>query len=75
MRTHRSQPAAGRGPVDVRAWRCGRLVDAGFTRELAEQVAADPAFDLHALLQLVDRGCPPSLAVRILAPLPQQVAP
>ena len=25
--------------------------------------------DLHALLELVDRGCPPRLAVRILAPI------
>jgi hypothetical protein len=25
--------------------------------------------DLHALLELVDRGCPPALAARILAPL------
>jgi hypothetical protein len=35
---------------------------------LAQWVAADPRFDLHALLELVDRGCPPPLAVRILAP-------
>jgi hypothetical protein len=27
--------------------------------------------DLHQLLELVDRGCPPELAVRILAPLDQ----
>jgi hypothetical protein len=32
-------------------------------------VAANPAYDLHRLLSLVDRGCPPRLAVRILAPL------
>jgi hypothetical protein len=25
--------------------------------------------DLHELLKLVDRGCPPHLAARILAPL------
>lgn len=72
MTTHRPQAAHGRrgGPVDVRAWRRCRLVDAGFEPELAELVASDPRFDLHALLQLVDRGCPPPLAVRILAPLP-----
>jgi hypothetical protein len=31
----------------------------------------DFSFDLHALLELVDRGCAPDLAVRILAPLDQ----
>jgi hypothetical protein len=25
--------------------------------------------DLHELLKLIDRGCPPDLAARILAPL------
>jgi hypothetical protein len=25
--------------------------------------------DVHALLELVDRGCPPVLAARIMAPL------
>ena len=27
-------------------------------------------YDLHALIELVERGCPPALAIRILAPLP-----
>jgi hypothetical protein len=27
------------------------------------------AIDVHALLQLVDRGCPPELAARILSPV------
>jgi len=60
---------------EVHEWRCRRLAEAGFTSALAEQVSAEPRFDLHALLQLVDRGCPPELAVRILAPLPPEVAP
>jgi hypothetical protein len=38
-------------------------------------VAADPELDLHALLELVDRGCPPELAVRIVAPTGREVAP
>lgn len=78
MTLHRAQAAAGCSdgpPVDVRAWRCCRLLDAGFPASLAETVADDPRFDLHALLQLVDRGCPPVLAVRIVAPLPREVAP
>jgi hypothetical protein len=51
------------------AWRSGRLRAAGFAAALAAAVAADGGFDLHALLELVDRGCAPELAVRILAPI------
>ena len=36
---------------------------------LAQWVATDPRFDLHALLELVDRGCPAELAARILSPV------
>jgi hypothetical protein len=66
---------SGEAPVDVRSWRRCRLVEAGFPVAVADAVAADPRFDLHALLQLVDRGCPPGLAVRILAPIPHEVPP
>jgi hypothetical protein len=34
----------------------------------------DPRRDLHALLELVAAGCPPELAVRILAPLDESDA-
>jgi hypothetical protein len=54
---------------DVEAWRLRRLVDGGFPLPLALQLAATPGVDLHALLGLVDRGCPPELAARILAPV------
>jgi hypothetical protein len=57
-------------PLDVQTWRRCRLLEAGFPAGLVDLVAADPRFDLHALLELVDRGCPPGLAVQILAPLP-----
>ena len=50
-------------------WRTERLLAAGFDQQLARNLAADGAVDLHALLELVDRGCPPYLAARILAPL------
>jgi hypothetical protein len=52
----------------VVAWRRSRLLDAGFGAELADALAGEFRVDLHALLQLVERGCPPVLAVRILAP-------
>jgi hypothetical protein len=51
------------------AWRRRRLAAAGFEPRLAAQLAAEPAIDLHELLVLVDSGCPPPLAARILAPL------
>ncbi|MEO9092601.1 MAG: hypothetical protein ABI249_03335 [Ornithinibacter sp.] len=57
----------GDASVDVVFWRASRLRDAGFAADLAEDLAHQPV-DLHALLQLVDRGCPPALAARILAP-------
>jgi hypothetical protein len=50
-------------------WRAGRLMRAGFSPELADQLAVESRIDLHELLGLLDRGCPPDLAARILAPL------
>jgi hypothetical protein len=51
------------------AWRRDRLAAAGFPLPLASRVARDPRHDLHSLIELVERGCPPKLAVRITAPL------
>lgn len=51
------------------SWRRRQLVAAGFPRTVATEVAHDAAYDLHALIELVERGCPPAVAVRILAPL------
>jgi hypothetical protein len=53
----------------VVGWRLGRLVAAGFAPELATRLARDCRIDLHSVLDLIDRGCPPALAARILAPL------
>lgn len=50
-------------------WRRGQLTGAGFSLPLAARIAGDPRFDVHALIELTERGCPPELAVRILAPL------
>jgi len=54
---------------EILAWRRRQLVAAGFPRAVAAEVSQDSAYDLHALIELVERGCPPALAVRILAPL------
>ncbi|MEU3014016.1 hypothetical protein [Nocardia asteroides] len=62
--------ADGALSTEVRRWRSRWLVVSGFPPPLAAAVVADPDIDLHALLELVDRGCPPELAVRIVAPLP-----
>ena len=58
---------------DIVSWRRRQLVRAGFSGALAERVADDPAYDLHALIELVERGCPPALAARILAPLDEGI--
>jgi hypothetical protein len=62
-------------PGAVVAWRTERLRAAGLGEELARTVAADCAYDLHAVLELVDRGCPAELALRILAPLDERKTP
>jgi hypothetical protein len=60
---------------NVVEWRRRRLRAAGFAPAAAAALAADCAADLHALLELVDRGCPPPLAARILAPLDSEHRP
>jgi hypothetical protein len=57
---------------EFREWRRARLINAGFAPELATTLGFDPRIDLHDLLELVDRGCPPHLAARILAPLEEE---
>ena len=53
----------------VIGWRRQQLVEAGFPEPLARSLARDGRYDLHALIELVERGCDPLVAVRILAPL------
>lgn len=59
----------GQEAAEVVAWRRARLRNAGFDAKLAEQLSRECAVDLHALIELVEQGCPPPLAARILAPL------
>jgi hypothetical protein len=54
---------------EVRNWRRHLLRQAGFNDVLARQLGDDSGIDVHDVLALVDRGCPPDLAARILAPL------
>jgi hypothetical protein len=53
-------------------WRRRQLAEAGFSLRLASVLGADASVDLHALIELVERGCPPELAARILAPLDRE---
>ena len=50
-------------------WRREQLLAAGFPGAVAERLANDWRYDLHASIELVERGCEPILAARILAPL------
>jgi hypothetical protein len=60
--------------ANVTSWRRDRLIEAGFPLPLASRLARDSRHDLHAVIELVERGCPPELALRILAPLEQETA-
>ena len=59
----------------VASWRRRQLAQAGFTLPVAARLSSDARYDLHALIELVERGCPPDLAVHILAPLENREEP
>jgi hypothetical protein len=69
MQTKTTSPRAAE---EVVRWRREQLVEAGFPLPLAAGVAKNAGYDLHALIELVERGCGPDLAVRILAPLEEE---
>lgn len=56
------------------AWRRDQLRAVGFCPDLAARLAVDRRYDLHRVLELIDRGCPPALAARIVAPLDGDLA-
>jgi hypothetical protein len=60
--------------ANVTSWRRDRLVEAGFALPIASRLAHDPRYDLHALIELVEQGCAPELALRILAPMEEGTA-
>jgi hypothetical protein len=67
--THMTDETPGIRDAAVVTWRRHQLLAAGFSLPASETLARDCGVDLHALLDLVERSCPPDLAVRILAPL------
>ena len=60
---------------NLAAWREQRLLRAGVDADLASKLAADCALDLHAMIELIERGCSPDLAARILAPFDHERSP
>jgi hypothetical protein len=55
--------------AEVVRWRRDQLTGVSFNLPVAERLARDERWDIHALIELVERGCPPDLAARIAAPL------
>jgi len=49
----------------VEAWRLHVLLKAGYPLRVAERIAKSPA-DLHQAVEMLDRGCTPHVAARIL---------
>lgn len=56
MRTFRRELDPSAEPDRVVAWRIDRGRDAGFPAHLADALARDSRYDVHALLELTDRG-------------------
>jgi hypothetical protein len=50
----------------VVGWRAETLVRAGFDPQPAVDLASSMHVDLHRAVELVERGCPPETALRIL---------
>jgi hypothetical protein len=69
-----TKTTSARAAEEVVRWRREQLVEAGFPLRLATSVAGNAHYDLHALIELVERGCQPEFAVRILAPLEEESA-
>jgi hypothetical protein len=69
MKTIDQQSGRDREAAAVRAWREEQLLASGFDYPLANELAGEGDIDLHAVIELVEQGCPPELAARIVAPL------
>jgi len=50
----------------VARWRAEALERAGFTSDVAAELAARVDVDLYRAIELLERGCPPETALRIL---------
>lgn len=50
----------------IERWRREELERAGYSAEAAAEIAIRLDVDLHYAVQLLERGCPADIAVRIL---------
>ena len=50
----------------VERWRAQELERAGFTADVAAELAARIDVDLHRAIELLEKGCSPELAADIL---------
>jgi hypothetical protein len=70
----RTATATERASREVVRWRREQLVHSGFPLPLADSLSKEARYDLHALIELVECGCRPEVAARILAPLEGEAA-
>ena len=69
MKTLREDAQASeQDPIETQVvrWRAETLARAGFAVAAADNLAASKHVDLHAAVRLVEHGCPPETALRIL---------
>jgi hypothetical protein len=50
----------------VERWRATELERAGYSADAAARIASRHDVDLHRAIALVENGCPPELALKIL---------
>ncbi len=70
----RTKIASERRRQELVRWRRAQLVASGFPLPIAARVAKDARYNLHALIELVERDCPHDVAARIVAPLDDEDA-
>jgi hypothetical protein len=52
--------------MQIELWRTEELERAGYSHRAAGRLAARQDIDLHLAIRLLERGCSPDLALRIL---------
>jgi hypothetical protein len=52
--------------IQIELWRTEELERAGYSHRAAGRLAARHDIDLHQAVRLLERGCTPELALRIL---------
>lgn len=75
MRPRPDRQSRQDGDTEAERWRHALLQHAGMPPETARAVAHDDRYDLHEILGLLEKGCPPSRALEIAAPLEDRRTP